>query len=198
MPTFAGENGGLATTELGGFKSYDDEPEYLYSTMLFQQATAPVGWVKETDPTLDNCALTITNKTNLYKPYNNASNTFTFDFSPTGTLASTFTVSGSVGATTISTAMLPSHTHTMGGRNNPPGGVTYFANFKQPNSSTTAVAFAPSYSGASPSSGSSNSTGIASGSSGHTHTVSNINISFTYPDMNFSVKYVDAIIATRY
>lgn len=186
----------------GGFSSITaatkDEPEYSYSTMLFQQATAPTGWVKETNSALDDCALTITNKTTGFLKPSGTGSPFSTSFSPVNSQAATFPITASLGSTTITTAMLPAHTHAMGGRDSPPGASTYFSNFVQPNSSTTPQVFAPSYSGASVTSGTSNSTGIASGSSGHTHTVSPLSVPVTLPGVDFSLKYVDAIMATRY
>lgn len=191
-------------TITGGFgypsisASGKDEPEYLYTTMLFQQAAAPTGWVKETNATMDNCALTITNKTSgLVKPSSSGS-PFSASFSPVNSQSTYYVVTGSFGSTTVTTNMLPRHTHTMGGRDSPPGASTYYSNFIQPNSSTTPQVFAPGYSGASVTSGTSQSTGIASGSSGHTHSVDNINVPITIPGIDFSLKYVDAIMATRY
>lgn len=189
----------------GGFAGYTsvtstskDEPEYSFSTMLFQQAAAPVGWVKETNASMDNSALSITNKTSgLFKPTGTGS-PFSSVFSPITSVSTSYPISVSLGATTVTTAMLPAHTHVMGGRSNPPGAATYFANFKQPNSPPTPSVFAPSYSNASPISGTSVSTGIASGSSGHSHTASSVSIPVTIPDIDFSLKYVDAIMATRY
>lgn len=186
----------------GGFSSITaaakDEPEYSYSTMLFQQATAPTGWIKETNASMDNCALTITSKTTgFFKPSGTGS-PFTTSFSPVNSQATSFGVSMSLGATTVTTSMLPSHTHVMGGRDQPPGGATYYANFVQPNSSTTPQTFSPYYNGASPFSGTSNTVGIASGSSGHTHPVSPLSVPVTIPGIDFSLKYVDAIMATRY
>lgn len=196
MPRLNNINGGFGYSSI--VASAKDEPEYLYTTMLFQQAAAPTGWVKETNASMDNCALTVTNKTSgFFKPTGTGS-PFSASFSPVATQPATYSVSGSMGSTTITTDMLPAHTHTMGGRDNPPGASTFFANFIQPNSSTVPQVFAPSYTGASPVSGTSNSTGIASGSSGHTHNVSTINIPITIPSIDFSIKYVDAIMATRY
>lgn len=188
--------GGFGFSSLSA--SAQDEPEYLFSTMLFQQATAPTGWIKETNSSMDNCALTITNKTSgLFKP-TGVGSPFSSSFSPVTSQSTNYNVTGTMGATTITTAMLPAHTHTMGGRDNPPGASTYFANFIQPNSSTIPQVFAPSYTGASPVSGTSDSTGIASGASGHTHNISSISIPVTIPGVDFSLKYVDAIMATKY
>jgi hypothetical protein len=196
MPRLNNISGGLGYSSI--VASAKDEPEYLYTTMLFQQAAAPTGWVKETNATMDNCALTITSKTSgFFKPTGTGS-PFSASFSPVTSQSATYTVSGSMGATTVTTDMLPAHTHVMGGRDNPPGASTYYANFVQPNSSTVLQTFAPSYTGASPVTGGSDSTGIASGSSGHNHNVNNTNIPITIPSINFGLKYVDAIMATRY
>jgi hypothetical protein len=196
MPRLNSIKGGFGYSSLSA--SAQDEPEYLYSTMLFQQATAPTGWIKETNSSMDNCALTVTNKTSgLVKPSGTGS-PFSASFSPVTSQSTNYTVSGTMGSTTVTTAMLPAHTHTMGGRDSPPGASTYFANFVQPNSSTTPQVFAPSYSGASISSGSSNSTGVPPGTSGHSHNISDITVPITIPGIDFSLKYVDAIMATRF
>lgn len=178
--------------------SSSDEPEYMFSTMIFQQASAPTGWVRETNASLDNCGLTITNKmSGLLKPRSSGS-PFSTIFSPVASAPFTFSVAASAGATTISSAQLPYHTHNMGGSDSPPGAATQFANFVQPNSPSTASVFAPGQTGASASPGTSSPTGTGIGLPGHTHAIGNADVSTTIPEIKFDLKYVDAIMATRY
>ena len=187
----------------GGFTGYTsiasgkDEPEYLYSTMLFQQGTAPVGWVKKTDANLDDCALTVTNKTTGFVRPSATGGGFSAVFSDTPIQDAVVPFSGNLGATTITTAMLPSHNHVVAGTSTGPGASTVFSNFVQPNSGTISN-FAPSFTGATPASGSTGSTGLASGSSGHAHGLSGIDVPISVGAIGFSIKYVDAIMATRY
>jgi hypothetical protein len=47
MPFISGITGSKGYAGIG-VKGYDDEPEYKGTTMVFPQATAPVGWIKVT------------------------------------------------------------------------------------------------------------------------------------------------------
>lgn len=125
--------------------------------MLFQQTAAPPGWTK--DWTHDNTALRVVRGT--------VGSGGTLDF--TAAFASR-TPSGSVGATTLSTAQMPKHSHSFAlGDGSGGSGVP----FRSDGSGSTT--------------GSTNSAG---GGGSHTH-------SFTGTAIDFAVKYVDTIIATK-
>lgn len=123
------------------------------TVMLFVQSTAPTGWTKSTAH--NDKALRIVSGT----------------AGSGGTVAfSTAFASGSTGAFTLSTAEMPSHTHTIGGT---------FTNYQSAGSTQAGSGTA----------GFVNNTVTTSGSSGsggsHSHSLS------------LAVQYVDAIIATK-
>lgn len=124
--------------------------------MLFQQTTAPTGWTKQT--THDNKALRVVTGTAGSGGTTAFTSVFT-DQTPTI----------SVGATTLSIAQMPSHTH--------PGGSFY--NSSNRHSSTSGAGYV---------------TGANTGSNGsgssHTHSGSSTAITL-------GVQYVDLIIASK-
>lgn len=131
--------------------------------MLFVQTAAPTGWTKST--THDNKALRIVSGT----AGSGGSAAFTTAF---GSPTVSGSLSGTVGATTLSTAQIPSHTHTIPtGTSGCAGayGITYSVN----------------------ASGSTNATG---GGGSHTHSFSG---SLSSATAAINVQYVDAIIATK-
>lgn len=132
------------------------------SVMLFYQASAPTGWTQVT--TQNNKALRIVSGTG-------GGTGGSVDFT---TAFTSQAVSGSVGtsgATTLSTAQIPSHTHTYDG---PLGGsdVGATGGFASPASGTT---------------------GATGGGGSHTHTGG----TFTGTAINLAVQYIDVIIASK-
>jgi hypothetical protein len=131
--------------------------------MLFQQTAAPTGWTKQT--THDNKALRVVT--------GSASSGGTTGFSTVFTNQTpTITTSGlSAGATTLTTAQMPSHTHTynIGG----PGGGGF------------------AFGGNAASAQNTSSTG---GGGSHDHTISG---SATSSAITLNVQYVDLIIASK-
>lgn len=124
--------------------------------MLFQQTSAPTGWTKDT--THNDKALRVVSGT--------ASSGGTVDFS---VAFASQTPSGTVGNTTLSTAQMPSHNHSVTGVSNYVGaGGGDFGD--APSGSTV--------------------TGSQGGGGSHNH-------SFTGNAINLTVKYVDIIIATK-
>jgi microcystin-dependent protein len=124
------------------------------TALLFKQTAAPTGWTKVT--TYNDYALRIVNGT----------------ASTGGSVAFTtaFASGLSAGATTLSTAQMPSHTHS----------TNIYAYSFCPDAGS------PSTAPANPSTGGVISTGSAGSSSSHTHTLP-----------SFAVQYVDVIIATK-
>ncbi len=162
--TVPAESGTLVTTaNVPGFPSG--------TVMLFAQTAAPTGWTKDT---------TNYNNSGLRVVTGSASTGGSVDFTtafasqtPTGSVTIT-SVSGSAGATTLTTPQIPSHTHPggAGGGTNGPGN-------------------SPS---ASPS-----TTGSTGGGGSHTHPFSFSSGSGTFSGnaINLAVKYVDVIRATK-
>lgn len=134
--------------------------------MLFQQTSAPTGWTKQT--THNNKALRVVSGT----ASSGGTNSFTTVFTDqTPTLSG-----GSIGATTLTTAQMPSHAHTY---STVPAGQFDGGGFGTPLGINNQVS-----SGTTDSSGSSNS---------HSH-------SFTSPTasaITLDIQYVDLIIASK-
>ena len=126
------------------------------TVMLFVQTSAPTGWTKNTAH--DNKALRIVSGA----AGTGGSTAFTTVFTSRAT-------SGSVAATTLTEAQMPSHAH--------------------PYASTTATAGSVYPGNVRPNSGVIN-TGAAGGGASHTH-------GFAGSAMDFAVQYVDVIIATK-
>lgn len=133
--------------------------------MLFQQTAAPTGWTKQT--THDNKALRVVT--------GSASSGGTSSFTTVFTNQTpTITTSGlSAGATTLTTAQMPSHTHTFSGSTATAGG----------GGSTAPGGFVAGQT--------TNSTG---GGGSHDHTISG---SATSSAITLNVQYVDLIIASK-
>jgi hypothetical protein len=83
------------------------------TVMLFQQTSAPTGWTKSTSH--DNKALRVVSGT----AGSGGTTAFTSTFSSTTALSVT-SISGTAGATTLSTSQMPSHSHTAARYNGPP------------------------------------------------------------------------------
>lgn len=143
------------------------------TAMMFVQTAAPTGWTKST--THDNKALRVVSGT----VGSGGSVGFTTALgTPSVSGSTTVSVSGTTGATTLSTAQMPSHTHAGNSQNNC-GGVTRVGTFQtdaNPNGQT-------------------NATG---GGGSHTHSFSGSGSgSLTSGVATINVQYVDVIIATK-
>ena len=147
--------------------------------MLFQQSTAPTGWTKDTthnDKTLRVVTGTAgTGGTNAF--------TSAFSFTPAGSVSTS--VSGTVANTTLTTAQIPSHSHSMGSNSRVQLG---FDN-------------GTAYSGYWTSNAHGNitySTQNTGGGGAHNHGWSGSATSaFTGTAVNLAPQYVDVIIATK-
>lgn len=131
------------------------------SYMLFQQTTAPTGWTKQT--THNDKALRVVSGAASF----GGSTAFTSVFTSR-------TPSGTVANTTLTTAQIPSHSHTTGTYVNQSnggapfqGGITFDGNGSFPIS-----------------------VGSSGGGGSHNH-------GFTGTAMDFAVQYVDLIIASK-
>jgi hypothetical protein len=144
------------------------------TVMLFGQTAAPTGWTKNTT-TGDNSALRVVTGA----ASTGGSVGFTTAFAsqtPTGSVSIT-AVSGSAGATTLSTPQIPSHSHS--------NGFSAARNFDG--------------NGDPPSTGNEVSTGSAGGGGSHTHPFSFSSGSGTFSGnaINLAVQYIDVIRATK-
>lgn len=147
------------------------------TAMLFVQTAAPTGWTKST--THDNKALRVVSGT----ASSGGTTAFTTVFAsrtPAGTIANT-TSTGTVAATTLTTAQMPSHTHSDTGCSNYTGFGGEMGSFQ---TIGTAAAF---------------TSGATGGGGSHTHglTMNAHNHTFTGTALDFAVQYVDVIIATK-
>jgi hypothetical protein len=144
----------------------------------FQQTAAPTGWTKDTTAGLDNSAMRIVTGSVV----NGGSVNFTTAFAsqtPTGSVSIT-SVTGSAGATTLSTPQIPSHNHNVNR-----GGGGAGVNF-----STFTGNFNPVFDGPTTSTG-------GGGSHDHPFSFSSGSGTFTGNAINLAVKYYDFIIASK-
>ena len=156
------------------------DPFEANTSMIFNQASAPTGWTKQTGAALANTAMSVVTGTgggtggsdSFYSTFASTRNT---DIS-----GATVSVSGTVGGTTLSTPQIPSHSHTSAQRSGQAVGPFQ-------NASAQYV---------SPSDGSTSSTG---GGSSHSHPFSigssSLGGTISMPAMN--VKYANVIVANK-
>ena len=163
LPTFQAAGGGFASG----------------TVMLFAQTSAPTGWTKNTTTGDNNALRLVTGSVG-----SGGSVDFTAAFTsqtPTGSVAIS-TVSGSAGATTLSTPQIPSHTHTIVAAADEAPVVPFsLFNVGQSNGGTIGPV------------------GATGGDGSHTHPFSFSSGSGTFAGnaINLAVKYVDVIRATK-
>lgn len=145
----------VASTEFVGVAVSNAIPSG--TKMLFAQTAAPTGWTKDT--TNDNAALRVVSGA--------VGSGGTVDFTTAFTSRS---ITGTVGATTLSVSQIPSHTHSTVLRSS--GGTIAASSAKGQTASFGAT------------------DGGTGGNGSHNHT-------FTGTAIDLSVKYVDVIIATK-
>jgi hypothetical protein len=149
--------------------------------MSFQQTAAPTGWTKDTTAALDNTAMRIVTGSVV----NGGTVDFTTAFTsqtPTGSVSIT-SVTGTAGATTLTTPQIPSHTHSViatGPVGGTPGQSWNVFVGSQANGGTFSV----------------NAEG-GNGSHDHPFSFSSGSGSFTGNAINLAVKYYDFIIASK-
>jgi hypothetical protein len=169
-PTFVapGTTGNVLTSNGTTWTSAISAAEFVSGTrMTFNQTAAPTGWTKDTST--DNAGFRLVS--------GNVSSGGSVDFTTAFTVARTVTVSsvsGSAGATTLSTPQIPSHTHT--GSIGPNLG-----NYSLPSPAGDNGGF-PGNSGA------------TGGGGSHTHPFS---FSSGAGTVDLAIKYVDLIIAQK-
>ena len=153
---------------------------YKGATMLFAQASAPRGWTKET--TFNDTMLRISSST--------VGSGGSVDFS-TAMNSTYLTVSGSgsatnvtIGSASLTTAQIPAHTHTPGVKMTGAGPSGYGYGSLVVSVGAVQSAF--------PSDGGGGTTGQA-----HSHPSGSVSFTYNATPKNMSVKYIDAIFATR-
>jgi len=152
------------------------DPFEANTSMIFNQASAPTGWTKQTGSALANTAMSIVTGTgggtgggdSFYSTFGSNRNT--------DTSGASVSVSGSVGNHTLSTPQIPSHAHPNTGTPHP-----FFQGTPRPG-------------GVVP--GSSGSTG-GSGSHSHPFSVSSSSLGGTISMPNMNVKYANVIVANK-
>jgi hypothetical protein len=148
------------------------------TVMLFGQTSAPTGWTKDTT-NFDNSSLRVVTGT----ASSGGSVNFTTAFAsqtPTGSVTIT-SVTGSAGATTLTTPQIPSHTHSI--TTNRSGSIQPVIQYASRSYNTTNVQ--PT-----------NATG-GGGSHDHPFSFSSGSGTFSGNAINLAVKYVDVIRATK-
>jgi hypothetical protein len=152
--------------------------------MSFQQTAAPTGWTKDTTAGLDNSAMRIVTGS----VSSGGTQGFTTAFAsqtPAGSVSIT-AVSGSAGATTLTTPQIPSHTHDVFTKPNVGsyGGTPAFVRGVGPGPASPVTV-----------SGAALATG-GGGSHDHPFSFSSGSGTFTGTAINLAVKYYDFIIAS--
>jgi hypothetical protein len=189
--TAAGTTGQVLSATTGSAPTWATISTKAFPTgtrMSFQQTSAPTGWTKDTTAGLDNSAMRIVTGSVV----NGGSVNFTTAFAsqtPTGSVSIT-AVSGTAGATTLSTPQIPSHNHTWTTRT---GG-----NFG-PNPAT-GIGLTPGDANSAPNVTTNNNAMVGStgggGSHNHPFSFSSGSGTFSGNAINLAVKYYDFIIAT--
>jgi hypothetical protein len=176
-PTFVapGTSGNVLTSNGTTWASTTPAPEFASGTrMTFNQTNAPTGWTKDTST--DNAGFRLVSGS----VSTGGSVDFTTAFASQTPSISISSVSGSAGATTLSTPQIPSHTHVQqknDGSIGEPGG------YGDGNLGTAVTAPI--------------STQATGGGGSHTHPFSFSSGSATSSAINLAVKYVDLIIAQK-
>jgi len=174
-PTFVapGTTGNVLTSNGSTWTSASSGDFASGTRMTFNQTNAPTGWTKDTGT--DNAGFRLVSGSVSSGGSVDFSTAFTSQ-TPTGSV-SISSISGSAGATTLSTPQIPSHSHT--------GGVSGFGGQPSEGPSTTANGI--------------QSTGATGGGGSHDHPFSFSSGSATFSGnaINLAVKYVDLIIAQK-
>jgi hypothetical protein len=169
-----GTAGNVATSNGTAWTSVAAASFTVGTRSIFAQTTAPTGWTKDTT-NYDNHALRVVTGT----ASTGGTVNFTTAFVSQAVSGSVNTAPLSAGATTLSTAQIPSHTHSytdprLGGGPNGAGGGSN--KYDSPANTGT--------------------TGATGGGGSHSHSVSG-SATFTGTAINLAVKYLDVITATK-
>jgi hypothetical protein len=155
--------------------------------MSFQQTAAPTGWTKDTTAGLDNSAMRIVTGSVV----NGGSVNFTTAFAsqtPSGSVTIS-SVSGSAGATTLTTPQIPSHQH--------PAGFKECADSPGPAGTVGSYRYYSVAGSAFPDATYTTAPGGGGGSHTHPFSFSSGSGTFSGNAINLAVKYYDFIIASK-
>ena len=167
--------------------------------MVFYQASAPTGWTQDTAASLANTAMSIVTgsgggtggATSFYDVFNATAK-------PVDTGSLTVSVSAAIGAHTLSTPEIPSHTHTYQEINttSPPSGSTMTNAMANPTQRSRSVANSNQRG---PFNTAPNSILATGGGGSHTHpfSVSSSSLGGTASTPALNVKYANVIIAAK-
>lgn len=167
------------TLSAGTLSNSSTSPIPAGTVTNFFQAAAPTGWTQNTS--YNNYAMRIVSGTG---GGTGGSVGFTTAFASQTPAGSINTSGLSGGATTLSTAQMPSHTHTSGASSSANG---WFSTSYINNGSSTNTGLVNN---------SSTGTGATGGGDSHTHTISG-SATFTGTAINLAVQYLDNIICTK-
>ena len=166
-----GTTGNVLTSNGTTWVSTVPSAEFSSGTrMTFNQTNAPTGWTKDTST--DNAAFRLVSGAVSF----GGSIDFTTAFANTTTSVTVSSISGSAGATTLSTPQIPSHSHPLEFYNSPGSGGPGFT----PSGTNDALTLI----------------GNTGGGGSHTHPFSFSSGSGSAV-LNLGVKYVDLIIAQK-
>jgi hypothetical protein len=147
------------------------------TSMAFHNASPPTGWVTVSSPAFNNAAIRIVSSSG---GGTGGSTNFDTVFTSSRSSSISLSVGGSVSGHSLVTSEIPSHTHSYSywsEQGNGGAGGTNFNAVSSPLSSTSGT------------------TGSTGSSSPHSHAFNNP--SYSMSGMNFNVKYVDFIVATK-
>jgi hypothetical protein len=176
-PTFVapGTSGNVLTSNGTTWASTASTPEFSSGTrMTFNQTAAPTGWTKDTST--DNAGFRLVSGS----VSSGGTVDFTTAFASQTPNISISSISGSAGATTLSTPQIPSHNHN--------------ASTSAPGPAVAQVAYGVNTGSPFSPFGVTSATG---GGGSHTHPFSFSSGSATSSAINLAVKYVDLIIAQK-
>jgi hypothetical protein len=177
-PTFVapGTTGNVLTSNGSTWASTAPSPEFVSGTrMTFNQTNAPTGWTKSTS--VDNAGFRLVSGS----VSSGGSVDFSTAFASQTPIITVSSISGSAGATTLSTPQIPSHNHSR---------TFYGADGENLYDGSRAGT-----TGFSPVTGS--ATGSTGGGGSHDHPFSFSSGTATSSAINLAVKYVDLIIAQK-
>jgi hypothetical protein len=160
------------------------DPFEANTSMIFNQASAPTGWTKQTGAALANTAMSIVTGTGGGTGGNDSFYSTFVSTKNTDNANAGVSVSGTVGGTTLSTPQLASHNHI-------------FGNFGGPQAPTAnPVTVAPGGGRGNAPQGTSNSTG-GGGSHGHPFSVDSSSLTGTISVPAMDIKYANVIVANK-
>jgi hypothetical protein len=190
MPRINSLNTFVFSSIISGGAVDPEQSNYQGATMVFVlQGTAPTGWVKDTSDN-DYTLRCVTGSVS-----SGGSSGFTSVMS-SKTLSGSLSMTGTVGGTSLATGQIPVHNHAP---HPTPNTTAVGRNLLAGPSTARRVAnqFSPGVVTPNPGTPATNPTSGPAPSSAHSHPLNPATSPVTFTTINFSVKYVEAILATR-